>query len=53
MNAPRRHHFMPQLLQRRFTDGEGRLFVFNKRRPEAGVFPTNHTNAFVKRDLTP
>jgi hypothetical protein len=50
MSEPRRHHFIPRLLQRRFTDGQGRLFVFDKRRPEA-VFNATPSDVFVKRDL--
>ena len=51
MSLPRRHHFVPQMLQRRFTDAGGRLYVFDKRRPEAGVFGTTPGNAFVQKDL--
>src|SRR5690554_3659449 len=49
--SARRHHFIPQLVQRRFIDGKGRLFVLDKRRPDVGVFATTPTNAFVERDL--
>ena len=51
MSIPRRHHSVPQLLQRGFTDAEGRLFVLDKSRPTAGVFATTPSNAFVVRDL--
>lgn len=51
MSLPRRHHFVPQMLQRRFTDAAGRLCVYDKRRPEAGVFATTPGNAFVQKDL--
>lgn len=51
MSLPRRHHFVPLLLQRRFTDANGRIFVFDKRRSEAGVFATTPGNAFVQKDL--
>lgn len=51
MKPPRRNHFVAMMLQQRFVDPAGRLFIFDKRRPEAGVFPTTPTNAFVQKDL--
>lgn len=51
MKAPRGHHYNPQFLLRKFTNQEGRLFVYDKRRPEAGVFETSPNNVFKERDL--
>ena len=51
MNAPRRHHYVAQMFQRRFADEKGVLFAYDKRRPERGVFGTKPGNLFVERDL--
>jgi hypothetical protein len=51
MSTPRRHHFVPLMLQRRFTSPQGKLYLYDKRRPEAGIYATNPVNAFVKKDL--
>jgi hypothetical protein len=40
MSTPRRHHFVPQILLRRFTERGGRRFLFDKRRCAAGMFST-------------
>lgn len=47
----RRHHYIPQMLLRRFTDENGRLFVFDKKRPANGVRKSTPATLFVKRDL--
>jgi hypothetical protein len=39
------------MLQSRFTDDRGRIYVFNKKAPENGVFETTPTNAFVQRHI--
>eukprot|EP00752_Nemacystus_decipiens_P001124 g1124.t1 len=49
MNEPKRHHFVPQLLQRRFAADDGRLFVFDRDRPEEGVTQRTPGNTFVRR----
>lgn len=51
MNDPRRHHYFAEDFQQRFTDAEGRLFIFDKRRPQVGVRRDTPHNSFVKRDL--
>ena len=47
----RRHHYIPQVLLRRFTDENGKLFVFDKKRPSIGVRESTPATLFVKRDL--
>ncbi|TCU13731.1 DUF4238 domain-containing protein [Rhizobium sullae] len=37
MNTPKRHHFVPQMLLRRFCDETGRLWYYNKKAPRIGV----------------
>lgn len=37
MNTPKKHHFVPQMLLRRFCDGSGKLWYYNKRAPHLGV----------------
>lgn len=51
MSYPKRHHFVPQMLQRRFADGTGRLYAFDRRRPEDGVRPEFPVNLFVEKHL--
>lgn len=51
MSYPKRHHFIPQMLQRRFADGTGRLYSFDQRRPEDGVRPEFPINLFVEKHL--
>jgi hypothetical protein len=51
MSLPRRHHYHAQFIQRRFLDDDGRLHIYDKRRPEAGIYRTVPANAFVERDL--
>ncbi|WP_334150081.1 DUF4238 domain-containing protein [Hyphomicrobium sp.] len=51
MAQPKRHHHIAQGIQRRFTDAEGLLHAFDKRRPERGVFATTPLNLFVEKDL--
>jgi Protein of unknown function (DUF4238) len=51
MGDARRHHYVPEMIQGRFTDASGHIFLFDKRHPESGVFGTAPKNAFVERDL--
>lgn len=37
MSNPKRHHFVPEMLQKRFTNEEGGLWSYDSRRPEKGV----------------
>jgi len=51
MSYPKRHHFIPQMLQRRFANPNGQLYSFDKRRSEDGVNPGNPANLFVEKHL--
>ena len=48
MNTPRRHHFVPKILLKRFTDQDGWLHFFNKDDPEPTVRRARPTNLFVQ-----
>jgi hypothetical protein len=48
MNEPKRHHSVPEMLQRRFADGCGRLWFFDKDRPELGIRDTSASSLFVR-----
>ncbi len=50
-NIPVRHHYIPQMHQKRLADTQGFLYRFDKRFPERGVFRTNPKNNFVERHL--
>ncbi|MGB0694876.1 MAG: DUF4238 domain-containing protein [Rhodospirillaceae bacterium] len=51
MNNPKRHHYVPQLILRRFADDAGKLFFFDKRRPEDGIKSSTIGNLFVENYL--
>lgn len=51
MNEPRKHHIIPKMILRRFVNGDGKLFVFDKRRPKSGVYPISPAKAFTEKDL--
>ena len=51
MRNPKRHHFNPEMLQRRFTDQEGRLYFYDKRFPEKGIQRSIPKNLFVEQHL--
>lgn len=48
MNEPKRHHSVPEMLQRRFADSRGMLWYFDKERPDQGVKDTHANNLFVR-----
>jgi hypothetical protein len=48
MNEPKRHHSVPEMLQKRFADGRGMLWFFDKDRPELGVRDTSASSLFVR-----
>jgi hypothetical protein len=50
-SIPKRQHFNPEMLLRRFTDEDGRLFFFNKRFPDGGVLSTTPANLFCETHL--
>jgi hypothetical protein len=47
-DEPKRHHSVPEMLQKRFADARGNLWFFDKQRPEIGVQVTSPTNLFVR-----
>lgn len=47
-NKPKRQHYIPQFLLKNLCDANGYLWVGDGR----SIYPTNPTNAFVKKDLT-
>ena len=51
MNSPKRHHFIPVMLSKRFTDHNGRLYFFDKRFADKGVQRSTPRNLFVERYL--
>lgn len=51
MSAPQRHHYVPQMLLRRFTNDSGWLFVFNKHCPEKGVLRLWPSKVLVEKHL--
>lgn len=51
MGAKRRDHFNPVLLQKRFADPAGRLYFFDKRRPELGIADSAPRDLFVRKHL--
>lgn len=50
-SQPKRHHFVPEMLQRRFADANGHLHFFNKATPDRGVMPIAPGNLHVERHL--
>ncbi|MCJ2108256.1 DUF4238 domain-containing protein [Methylobacterium sp. E-041] len=59
-SVPRRHHYIPQMVQRRFAGSDGQLWSFDKRHPERGVerrpikrlFQVRHLYTIRRRDGT-
>jgi hypothetical protein len=51
MRTPKRHHYVPQMLLKRFADAEGRIAFYDKSRPEAGVQITTPKNLLVQQHL--
>jgi hypothetical protein len=47
----KRHHYLAQSFQQRFTDAAGKLYIFDKRRRHAGVRYGIPKNEFVQTDL--
>jgi hypothetical protein len=48
---PKRHHYVPISLLERFTNEDGKLYVFDKRLPEKGVRISTPEDVFVERHL--
>src|SRR5437667_266194 len=51
MNEPKRHHFVPQMLLRRFSNEGGKLAFFDKRIADKGVLESSPKDLFAKRHL--
>ena len=51
VNVPKRHHYVPQMLLRQFTNTQGRLFFFNKNLRSKGVISATPKDVFVKKYL--
>ena len=51
MSIPKRHHYVPQMLLRRFTNAKGMLHFFDKRVPEKGVLTGAPKNLFLESHL--
>ena len=51
MSPPKRHHYVPQMLLKRFADTEGRIAFYDKSRPKAGVQITTPKNLLVQQHL--
>lgn len=49
MSQPKRHHYVPQFLLRRFVDENGQLAVYRK--SDGKTWTTTPGNLFVERDL--
>lgn len=49
--SPKRHHAVPEMIQKRFVDREGRLHAFDRRRADGAVFRTHPGKLFVHKHL--
>ncbi|WP_033073843.1 DUF4238 domain-containing protein [Sphingopyxis sp. MWB1] len=50
-NVPKRHHFIPQMMLRHFTDAEGRLWFWRREFEKGDIRFTSTQNLFVQKDL--
>lgn len=48
---PKRHHTLPEMIQKRFVDDAGYLHAFDRRRSDLSVFRTHPGKLFVKKHL--
>lgn len=48
---PKRHHYIPKTLLKRFVDPDGWLFVYSKQQPALGVRRSRIDNAFFRKHL--
>ena len=48
---PKRQHFVPKMLLKRFTDQVGKLFVYDKRNPNGEVLYRKPKDVFVQRHI--
>ena len=51
MNRPKNHHYIPQMLLKRFTNQEGKLYVYDRCHPEKGIQKKDPKKTFVRRHL--
>ena len=51
VSNPKRHHYVPEMLLRNFTDENGRLYVFDKRLPDKGARISSPKQAFVENNM--
>jgi hypothetical protein len=51
MNTPKKHHFVPQMLLRRFCDRDGKLWYFTKRAPKDGILYGSPQSLFYETHL--
>jgi hypothetical protein len=51
LSEPKRQHYIPQMLLRRFTDSDGRLHFFDKRIREKGVLQSSPKDIFVQKHI--
>ncbi|MCY4261374.1 MAG: DUF4238 domain-containing protein [Rhodobacteraceae bacterium] len=51
MSQPKRHHFIPVMLLKHFTDSAGRLYCCKKDAAENKIFTTTPGNALLERNL--
>lgn len=49
--VPKRHHIVPEMIQKRFVDAGGCLHAFDRRRAEPEVFRTHPGKLFVEKHL--
>jgi hypothetical protein len=50
-HIPKSHHFISQMLLRRFANEDGKLFFFSKQFPEKGVLTSAPKNLFNEQHL--
>ncbi|MBP2510295.1 hypothetical protein J2855_003948 [Agrobacterium tumefaciens] len=51
MNLPKRHHYVPEMLQKNFVDDEAKLWAFDSRNRTKGVWRGTHENLFLEGHL--
>ncbi|OOG61989.1 hypothetical protein B0E45_31780 [Sinorhizobium sp. A49] len=51
MSKPKRHHFVPQLLQKRFVNNDGKLWAFDRRRASGAPYATYPNDALLEGQL--
>jgi hypothetical protein len=51
ITGPKRHHFVPRMLQKRFVDEDGYLYAHNRERPTFNIYRARPENLFVQSHL--